>query len=252
MLKKSPQVQNKAALITGGAKRIGREIAIMLAKEGFDVAISYNKSPKDAQDLANEITQKYCVRAEIFFANLCELKSAKLLIAEVLKVFPYLNLLINNASIFNKSNFLEADEVEFFDNLNLHLSSPLILAKEFAKNAPEKGQIINILDKNIVRYDTQYFYYLLSKKFLAEFTKMLSLQLAPKIRVNGIAPGFILEPIDNGISDQQRSNILQKIPLQTKGNPQNICQTVEFLLHNQFVNGQILFIDGGASLNHAG
>ncbi len=142
--------------------------------------------------------------------------------------------------------------MEFFDNLNLHLSSPLILAKEFAKNAPEKGQIINILDKNIVRYDTQYFYYLLSKKFLAEFTKMLSLQLAPEIRVNGIAPGFILEPIDNGISDQQRSNILQKIPLQTKGDPQNICQTVKFLLRNEFVNGQILFIDGGASLNHAG
>jgi len=250
--KKKNRVQNNAALITGGAKRIGREIALMLASKGFDIAISYNTSKSEAKKLAMEIAKKYQVKCAIFAADLRDSKQAKKLIKEVLEVFPHLNLLINNASIFDKSKFIEGSEKELFDNLNIHFISPLILAKEFAKKAAKNSQIINIIDKNIVRYDTQYFYYLLSKKALGELTKMLALQLAPNIRVNGVAPGFILEPVDNGISQQQRESILQKIPLKTKGNPQNICGAVEFLLLNNFVNGQILFIDGGASLNHAG
>lgn len=241
-----------AALITGGAKRIGREIAVMLASFGFDIAISYNKSKSEAQKLATEITKKYKVNCEIFAADLCDVKQAQKLIKDVQKAFPNLNLLINNASIFNKSKFLDAKDSELMDNLNIHFISPLILAKEFATKAPKNSQIINIIDKNIKRYDTSYFYYLLSKKSLAELTKMLALQLAPKIRVNAVAPGFILEPIDNGISQEQAKNILKKIPLQVKGDPKNICQAIEFLLKNNFVNGQILFIDGGASLNHAG
>ena len=81
---------------------------------------------------------------------------------------------------------------------------------------------------------------------------MLALELAPQIRVNGIAPGFILNPIDQEISAKNTKNIIKKIPLKAKGEPENIWQAVEFLLKNKFVNGQIIFVDGGASLNHAG
>jgi pteridine reductase len=243
-----PQAKTNTALITGGAKRIGREIAFLLAAQGYDLVINYNNSQLEAQELATEIDKKFKVKCAIFKADLRDLEQTKKLAEFVKKNSSNWNLLINNASIFNKSKFLTASETEISDNLNIHFFSPLILAKEFAKNAPENGQIINLLDKNIVSYDTSYFYYLLSKKFLAEATKMLALELAPNIRVNGIAPGLVLEPIDNS----NYPVFAKKIPLQKTGNTRNIVQTVDFLLSNDFVNGEILFIDGGASLNHAG
>jgi len=254
MVKKTKNIG--AALITGAAKRIGREIALNLAAHGYDIAISYNKSEETAKKLAAEIEKKFAVRCEIFQSDLTEKDASKKLALEVIKKFPKWNLLINNASIFNKSKFLSAPDSELFDNLNIHFISPLILAKEFTKNVAAKkvknAQIINMIDKNIARFDTSYFYYLLSKKNLAELTKMLAVELAPQIRVNGIAPGFILNSIDEKNPSQETQNLIKKIPLQSKGEIENIWQAVEFLLNNNFITGQILSIDGGASLNHAG
>jgi pteridine reductase len=245
-----------AALITGAAKRIGREVALKLAEMGFDLVVSYKNSLEEASDLAKEIQRNFAVRCEIFCCDLTDAKQAKELAEFTIKNFPNWNLLINNASIFSKSKFLTASESELMDNLNIHLISPLILAQEFArnvaKNSLKKSQIINLLDKNIARFDTAYFHYLLSKKSLAESTKMLALELAPQVRVNGIAPGFILNSIDEKNSYSEAQNLLQKIPLKTKGEVEDIWQAIEFLLKNEFITGQILFIDGGASLNHAG
>lgn len=241
-------MKNSTALITGGAKRIGREISILLASHGYDLVINYNKSESDAQNLAAEIVKKFKVKCSIFQADLSDTKQAKKLAYFVRKNSKNWSLLVNNASVFNKSKFLSATKNEGSENLNIHFFSPLILIEELAKNSSKTSQVINMVDKNIVRYDTNYFHYLLSKKLLAEATKMLALELAPKIRINAIAPGFILEPVDN--SDAQ--TFVKRIPLQKKGDTKNILQTVEFLLTNEFVNGQILFIDGGASLNHAG
>jgi len=244
--------KNSTALVTGGAKRIGREIAINLARMGYDLVITYNKSKAEAQKLAQEISGDFRVRCEIFSCDLAKIDETKKLCAYMKKNFSNWNLLVNNASIFNKTKFLADSDSALFDNLNIHLISPLFLSQQFAKIAPKNSQIINMVDKNIVRYETRYFYYLLTKKFLAEFTKMLALQLAPEIRVNAVAPGFILNPIDDENSQEEMRNIIKKIPLKTKGSVENICQAVEFLIKNKFVNGQIIFVDGGASLNHAG
>jgi NAD(P)-dependent dehydrogenase (short-subunit alcohol dehydrogenase family) len=245
-----------AALITGAAKRIGRELALNLGQAGYDILISYNNSKQEAEVLAKKIIQDFGVQCQIFCCNLQDVEQTKKLAKFAVKTFPHLNLLINNASIFNKSKFLSGSDLELMNNLNTHLISPLILSKEFAKNVEKNSvpnaHIINIIDKNIARYDTQYFYYLLSKKALGEFTKMLALEIAPHSRVNGIAPGFILNPIDEKIPSAATQNMIKKIPLQTKGDVKNIWQAVEFLLKNDFVNGQIIFVDGGASLNHAG
>ena len=243
-----------AALVTGAAKRIGRDMALNLALMGYDVLIHYNNSKKEAELLAQKIRKDFDVKCEIFKCDLSDVKQVKKLAEFAKKEFSNWNLLINNASIFNKSKFLTAPDSELIDNLNTHLISPLILSKEFARNVEKKSikdaQIINMIDKNIVRYDTSYFYYLLSKKSLAELTKMLAVEIAPHVRVNGIGPGFILNPIDEPSAEMQ--NIVKKIPLKTKGELENIWQAIEFLLKNKFVTGQILFIDGGASLNHAG
>ena len=244
------------ALITGAAKRIGREMALNLAEMGYDLIIVYRNSKEEAQNLVKEITKKFAVKCEIFKCDLSDVSQTKKLAEFAKDNFPSWNLLINNASIFNKSKFLTAPESELMDNMNIHLFSPLILAKEFAKhvtkNSIKNAQIINMIDKNIARIDTNYFYYLLSKKSLAEFTKMLAVEIAPQIRVNGIAPGFILNSVCEENPSLETQNLIKKIPMKAQGEIENIWQAMEFLLKNKFVTGQILFIDGGASLNHAG
>ena len=250
-------MKNSAALITGSAKRIGREMAYTLAAKGFDIAIHYNNSKAEARKLADEIKAKFKVRCEIFQCDLQKPETAQNLAAEVIAAFPHLNLLINNASIFRESKFLTAPKNEFANNFNMHFVSPLILSQEFAKhviaNKIKDAQIINMIDKNIARFDTNYFYYLLSKKNLAELTKMLALELAPHIRVNAVAPGFILNSVNEKDSAQEYvTKLIKKIPLHKKGDVQNICQTIEFLVVNDFISGQIIFVDGAASLNHAG
>lgn len=245
-------VSRDAVLITGGAKRIGRELAIKMAGRGFDVAISYNNSGREAKNLAEEIIREFGVRSEAFCVDLVDKNQVKRLFCEVNKAFPGWNLLINNASIFDESRFLDGEEDELMINFNIHLFSPLILAQEFSKMAIKNNikdvQIINMVDKNIVRCGTKYFYYLLSKKSLADATKMLAKELAPSIRVNGIAPGFILNSINEANPGEETKKSLSKIPLAIKGELDNIWQAVEFLLNNKYVTGQILFIDGGASL----
>jgi len=248
-------MKNKnTALITGASQRIGKEMAICLAKKGFDIVIHYNKSQAQATKLIQELKQLYNINGVTIEGDLSDKNSTKKIAEFMFKNFPDWNLLINNSSIFHKSKFLNDLDEEFEKNLNIHLTSPLYLSHFFAKNVIEKNiknaQIINMLDKNIARIDTVNFYYLLSKKFLAEFTKMLALEVAPHLRVNGIAPGYILPDID--ASEEYVKKTTQSIPLQKIGNTKNITQTLEFLLENDFINGQILSIDGGASLNHAG
>ncbi len=240
------------ALITGAAKRLGREIALGLALRGYDIVVSYNKSKKEAENLAKEIRKKFNVNCEIFAADLFEKKDAENLAKFMIKNFSNWNLLINNASIFNRSQFVADYGSELFENLNVHLLSPMILTKEFTKNVEAKkiknSQIINIVDKNIARFDSVHFHYLLTKKFLAEFTKMVALELAPNTRVNAIAPGLVMpeENYDN------LEKVVKKIPLQRLGDAKNIIQTINFFLDNDFITGQIIYVDGGASLNHAG
>ena len=245
------------ALITGGAKRVGAGIARRLAALGYDIAITYNNSKDEAASLCGEISRDSGATCNSYKVDLFDLEAVKDFSKDFLSDNKNCNLLVNNASIFEKSLFLENDVDELSKNMNIHLYSPLILAKEFALNAKNKklpdGQIINLIDKNIARFDTSYFYYLLSKKSLAEATRMLSLQLAPDVRVNGISPGYILDAIDGSKElQEQKDRIIQKIPLQRKGEVKNIIQAIEFLVKNDFVNGQIISIDGGASLNHAG
>lgn len=242
------------ALITGASQRLGKEMAICLAKKGFDLVIHYNKSQAQATQLLQELKQNYNINGAIIDGDLSDKSSAKKIANFMFENYPNWNLLINNSSIFNKSKFLDDLDEEFENNLAIHLTSPLYLSHSFAKNVIAKkiknAQIINMLDKNISRNDTAYFFYLLSKKFLAEFTKMLALEIAPHIRVNGIAPGYVaLETI---VSTEYAKKIITKIPLQKICDIKNIVQTLEFLLVNDFINGQILSIDGGASLNHAG
>jgi NAD(P)-dependent dehydrogenase (short-subunit alcohol dehydrogenase family) len=242
------------ALITGASKRIGKAMAIFLAQKKYNLVLHYNNSQQEAIVLAQDLSAKYTIKCDIVF---CDLQKDVTDFAKNIFIdFPQINLLINNASIFHKSKFLDPRQQQLEQNLNVHLFAPLILSHFFAKNCLQhnlqSAQIINMVDKNIVRYDTTHFFYLLSKKSLAEATKMLALELAPQIRVNAIAPGFILSSVHSSNPELEQQQMANIIPLKFTGNTSNILQAMDFLLSNQFITGQIIFVDGGASLNHAG
>lgn len=235
-----------AVLVTGCAQRIGRVIALRLARRGFDVAIHCHSSVKEAKTLSTEI-QTLGVHAEIFKCDLGNEKQVSVLIKKVKKVFPYLSLLINSASVFEKSTLRLSKNLDWDKQFAINLKAPYILSRDFAKHC-SKGQIINILDTNIVRNHTDFFIYLLTKKSLAELTTQSALELAPEIRVNGIAPGLILPPVYDKKNQSFMKRMSKNIPMKTKGDPEQIAQCIEFLLDSPFITGQILFNDGGEAL----
>ncbi len=239
------------ALITGGAKRLGKAIALNLAQNGYDIVIHCNNSWQDGETL-QKIVLQMGRKCQIIQANLLQKSEVQQMVKKMQEIKNW-NLLINNASIFHQSRFLTSEAEDLENNFTIHLKVPAILSQALAKNCKINqisGNIINMIDKNITRFETKYFNYILSKKSLAELTKMMALELAPQIRVNGIAPGFLSSVDDN--PDFANEKLLTSIPLKKKASEANILLGLNYLLDNDFLTGEILFIDGGASLNHAG
>lgn len=235
---------SNAVLITGGAQRIGKSIALALADRGFDIALHYNHSRSEALKVAQEIRQKGTC-CELFACDLGKESQVLLLLEKARKKFPQLNLLINNASIFKPSG-LERRELKLLDvHWSINFKAPFILTGEFSRLC-RKGQIINILDTSITKNQTEHLGYLISKKALGELTKMSAVMLAPNIRVNGICPGVILPPAgkDNRYLEKRAS----QTPLKKIGDLKYITRSVEFLVDNEFLTGQTVFVDGGEHL----
>lgn len=232
------------ALVTGASKRIGKALCLSLAAAGYHIAVHYHHSRDEAENLVHLI-RKMGKKAEGFQCNLLNVHEANLLIRQAYKKFPDLNVLINNASLFEKSRLIEGDVDHLEKNLMLHLKTPFILMKDFALNC-KKGNIINILDAHIVKNNTSHFSYLLSKKALAHLTQLAAVELAPSIRVNAVAPGLILPP--DGENDEYLNRLAKNIPLKKKGDVHQITQCVKFILENTYLTGQIIYNDGGEHL----
>jgi len=242
---KQGDVLKNAAIVTGGAKRIGRHIALALADRGYDIALHYNHSLKEAQSAALEIEKKG-VQCTLFQCDLNRTSEVIQLMPNVFERFPECNLLVNNASIFERAQFLDTD-TELLDRfLNINFKAPFFLSRDFAGYCQE-GQIINILDTKISKEVIHYFTYAITKKTLYEFTRMAAKVLAPRIRVNGICPGMILPSKD--LSKAEFEKLSLKIPVQHKGDPQSVVSAVCFLVENSFVTGDCIYVDGGEHLN---
>ena len=238
------KVKNKTVLVTGAAKRLGKAIALHLADHGFNIALHYNSSKAEAMQTAQVICKKG-VRCELFAADLAQESQVKELMPIVYKAFGNLSLLVNSASIFIPNEFGDQDLSLYHKHWQINYTAPYILSCGF-KRLVKKGQIINLIDTNVVKYHSAYADYLTTKKALSEFTKMSAVAWGPSIRVNGISPGMILAPVNNQKDDRQlRSN---KIPLKRVGDTQYILKTLDHLLGNDYVTGQIMAVDGGESL----
>lgn len=238
-------MQTGAALITGGAKRIGQAIAVALAERGWDIALHYNSSKQEAEQ-SQSLIEKTGQKCVLLKADLANPDQAITLAKQAKEAFPHLSLLVNNASIFEPARMTTTSQ-EFYDrNFNIHLKSPFFLSQEFARLGC-KGQIINIVDSAITDTRTDVageacFAYLLSKKALLAFTEMAATELAPDIRVNAICPGPIISPAQE---PGQLEAAAEKSLLKRKGDPKYIVQGVDYLLANEYVTGQALYIDGG-------
>ncbi|MCF8480537.1 MAG: SDR family oxidoreductase [Rhodospirillum sp.] len=245
---KLPPEDRPAALVTGGGVRLGRAIALDLAKAGFDIALHYNCSEDAAEDTASEIGHEG-VDCILMHHDLTDIAGLDRLVAEVTKTMPHLTTLVNSASVYEQGT-LRTTTPEMFDaQMTVNLKAPFFLTQAFAKHRTE-GLVVNILDNKIGFNQFQYGAYLLSKKALADFTRMAALELAPGIRVNGVAPGVILPAEDRGPEylDWRR----QGIPLLRVGDPSKVTRAVRYLVNNDFVTGQVLVVDGGENIAHEG
>ena len=241
--------KKKIVLITGSSKRIGRSIAISLAKKGYDIALHYNKSKKESENLKKEIIS-FGVRAESFKLNLQNTKLIKPFFEKIRKKFGIVEILINNASTFELDS-LKTSTLESYDNhFNVNLKAPFFLSKYFLENLKgKKGNIINILDQRVLNISPYFTTYTISKVALSTMTKSLALSLAPKVRVNGIAPGPTLK------SKRQTNNEFDKqilrTPLKKRVSLNEINNGVDFLINNEALTGQILFFDSGQNMGWA-
>lgn len=233
-----------AALVTGGARRIGRSIALALAKAGYDIALHYHSSGSEAAEIGRQIEALGRSR-QLFSCDLNDTKQVRSLIPEVFKSLPHCNVLINNASIFQQARLLETDERIFERHWNINFKAPFFLTQDFARHC-RSGQVINILDTKIVASHLDHFIYTLSKKALFEFTRMAAKELGPGIRVNGVSPGLILPPEGKDSADLDRK--AAGIPLRRKGDLEELMAAVLFLVESPFITGDCIFVDGGEHL----
>lgn len=234
---------HKAAIVTGSSARIGRNIALRLARLGFDILLHYHTSEEAAQKTGEEI-KNLGVECCLIQTNLEEPESGPALFSQISKDWN-IEVLVNNASIFQPSDFHDEGENKLDLHYKINFRSPYSLTKAFIRHS-EEGHIINLLDTKIEENHTDHLDYLLTKKLLRDLTLIAAKELAPAFRVNGIAPGLILPPEGKNVNYLLQK--AEKIPLKTIGDLTQIENAVEFLIKNPFLTGQIIYINGGEHL----
>ena len=239
----------KTIFVTGGAKRIGKSIVGLFAKDGWKVIIHYNNSKVDAEALADSINAKNADTAFIVQGDLDKADEVDNIISKVDGFTETIDLLINNASTFYPTPINDISEDHWEKLIGSNLKGPLFLIqglKEKLKSS--NGSIINITDTNLSKGVPNYSIYAAAKAGLEAITKGLARELAPEIKVNAIAPGAMLEPPDVTWTEDQKNKIIESIPLNRMGSEQDIAEAVKFLAHSEYITGQIIKVDGGRSL----
>lgn len=241
---KSPQT----VLITGAAVRIGREIALALAEDGYRVAVHYRSSQSAAEQTVEEIRSSGGI-AECFQADLGgPVEIAAELCAKVRSELGSLEVLINNASLF-ETGTLETSTAEQWNRLfSVNLQAPYFLSQSFVAGLAEdrSGQIINLCDWRGERHPPGHDVYTITKAGLFSMTRILAQELAPRVRVNGVHPGAVLAPPDGDGDHDRRAR--ETIPLERTGSPEDIVRGVRYLLQASFVTGEVLNVTGGEHL----
>ena len=241
-------MKNKNLLITGGATRIGKEIAIHFSKKGWNIAIHYFKSHSKAKKL-KKIIEQNAVKVILVKADLKKIEQVEKIISTAKKKLGTIDCLVNNAALFEMDDILDFTRKSWNNHLNINLLAPAILTKQFAKQSSKKtiSNIINIIDQRVFKLTPYFMSYTISKSSLYTLTKTMAMRLGPNIKVNGIAPG---PTIKNKRQTTKHFNFQAKSTLLKKSvGPEDICDTVEFLINNNSITGQVIAVDSGQNLN---
>jgi len=241
-------MKNKNLLITGAATRVGKAIAIYFAERGWNIGLHYFRSSREAEKLKKIIEQNQ-VKVALIKADLKNPNQVEKIVPLAKKKLGNIECLINNAALFEKDDIVNFTTKSWNDHLNTNLLAPAILIRKFAKQASKKSvsNIINIIDQRIFNLTPFFMSYTVSKSGLQTLTKTLAMRLGPNIKVNGIAPGPVIKSkrqTDRHFRNQVKSTLLKKsVKLD------DICQTVEFLINNNSITGQIIAVDSGQNLS---
>ena len=241
-------MKNKNLLITGAATRVGKALALHFAEKGWNIAIHYFRSSSKAKKL-KKIIEKNRVKVALVKADLKNPKQTEKIIPLVKKKLGNIDCLINNAALFERDDIANFTIKSWNDHLNINLLAPTILTKQFAKQASKKtvSNIINIIDQRIFNLTPFFMSYTISKSGLQTLTKTMAMRLGPNIKVNAIAPGPTIKSkrqTDKHFRNQVRATLLKK-----SVRLEDICDTVEFLINNNSVTGQIIAVDSGQNLS---
>ena len=242
---------DKVALVTGSARRIGAEIIRKLHAEGMRVIIHYNRSGNEAEALANELNQQRDTSAHAISFDLSATDQLEQLATTVISKWGRLDLLVNNASTFYPTELPEIDHTQWDDLIDINLKAPLFLSKACATELSScQGSIVNIVDIHGDRPLKGYPIYCIAKAGLIMLTKSLARELGPDVRVNGVAPGAIMWP-EVEAYEPLHKEIIERTALKREGDPTNIANTVWFLTNAaDYITGQIIAVDGGRTLSN--
>jgi pteridine reductase len=238
-------LEGKTALVTGGARRIGRAIALALGGSGVDIVVHDHRSMHgECERLCGELgamgVQSWVVAAD--FETPSDYES---LAGRAFEASGRLDFLINNASVFSPDTLADAEFEGAVRHLQINAWAPLVISREFARLAG-RGKVVNILDTRIAGFDFGHLSYIMSKQALHLVTKMAAVEFAPEITVNSVAPGLILPP--QGKDREYLEGLAKTVPLGRHGHPDDVTDAVAFLLKSDFITGQVIFVDGGRHL----
>ena len=241
------ELDGKVAIVTGGAVRLGKALALALAEQGVRLAIHYGSSAGPAEAVVGKI-KAVGSDAIAIPADLSQPGDTRSIVERAVARFGQVDILVNSAAIFEPGNWDDTTEANWDRHFAINLKSPFFLSQAFAAQVGREraGHIVNITDWRGVRPGPDHVAYTLTKAAVIAMTKSLALALAPNIQVNAIAPGLILPPPGQDQSYLERK--ANQIPVQRVGSPKEIANTLIYLLHSDFVTGDLIFVTGGEHL----
>jgi pteridine reductase len=240
-------VQGKVVLVTGGARRVGAEIARQLHAAGARLMLHYRASAGEARLLQAELNRNRPDSVALIQTDLVDIGKLPSLVDQTLQHYGQLDALVNNASSFYPTPLGTIAEPAWADLIGTNLKAPLFLSQAAAPALRKtQGAIVNITDIHAERPLKNYVVYNVAKAALSGLTRALARELAPEVRVNAVAPGPILWPEDDQFDEVSRQRIISHTPMKREGSPQDIARTVLFLLRDApFVTGETINVDGG-------
>ncbi|GAB2683625.1 pteridine reductase [Aliiglaciecola aliphaticivorans] len=241
-------MENKVVFITGSAKRLGAYSAKFLHNLGYRIVLHCHHSIEQVKDLSTQLNEKRADSAKWVQGDLCNLKELNRVAQSAIDAFGRIDVLINNASAFYPTPLNNFNSTDWQALMGSNAQAPLFLIQKLQKQLIQnQGVVINMVDIHAQRPLSGHTIYCMAKAALVTLTQSLAQELAPQVRVNGVAPGAILWP-DTALPENEKSAILSQIPLRRLGSEKDISEAIAFLISASYVTGQILAVDGGRSI----